>query len=102
MNSSIYLIHALSLWLWRKTRTRLIALSMLILSACSSVPSAPLTVPKEPPPAAAMVDCNPATEPPDGTLQGLSFALDSTAWTLSTCRLAFKELRQWVNNTWSK
>lgn len=102
MNANIKRTRAPLRQLWQRTRTPRIAALLLILSACSSVPSVPPTVPKQPPPASAMVDCNPATEPPDGTLQGLAYALDSTAWTLSTCRLAFKELRNWVNNEWSK
>lgn len=102
MNASVYLIHMLSRWLWQRTRKLAIVVCLLTLSGCLSAPSAPLTAPRMPPPAAAMVECNPATEPPDGTLAGVSFALDSTAWTLSACRLAFRELRGWVNQTWSK
>lgn len=88
--------------LWLLTVVLVVAVWLTLLSGCSAVPSQPVTVPKTPPPAGAMTDCNPATLPADGTLYELATALEQTAWTLSACRLGHKELRDWATKNWSQ
>ncbi|WP_444964415.1 Rz1-like lysis system protein LysC [Paraburkholderia youngii] len=102
MNSRTNRNRTASPWLWQLTGLLLIASSALLLTGCFSTPSIPATPIPQPPPAQAMVPCQLATRPDDPTLGAVAYALDSTAWTLSTCRAAHKQLTDWVTAHWSK